>query len=205
MTQSNYKIALFLAIFSSLLFYHILKVLKIEFLPAISNNYDLIALVNLVQFSTAIGLSFLVIYNKFVIRLILRNNFIEGEYFGASKNTAGQPNSGEIENFIITQNLFETVIRGTTIIQSNKDNDVESHYYPKAKWHGNVFKIEAKNKYYFGIELEKDTNEYGIFVVEINGEEATGFYYPGKPTTSNVFHFAAKRKKQALIKDLFRW
>jgi len=192
MTESGYKTGLYVALFISLLLYHLTSVFKSKFVSPVS---DIFSLADLVQIAITILVFSLVVYNKLVIRLILRNEYIDGEYEGTSQALNKPLPQPGIERFVISQNLFEVSITGKSF---EGDRLLST-------WTGRLFKREG-NTYYFGLELSTTVREFGVLILTMEEHGIVhGFYYPGNPQIRQVFIISAKRKKRSLLADVFRW
>lgn len=191
--SGNLKAGLFVGLIVSIALYHISNILKNRFFQPVTDVYTF---VNLIQFVITVSIFFLVVYNKLIIRLILRDRYIGGTYEGKSTRLRQTDEKWEIERFIITQNLFETTISGKSFDEKGE--------IPNSIWTGHLFKIEG-NTYYFGIELSTETREFGVMTFTVENDNAHGFYYSGTPETQKVFSYWAKRAKRSMLADAFQW
>ena len=149
---------------------------------------DIYGIFKIAQVSISAIFGFIIVFNPFVTKLLLRNYYIAGEYKGISSgylNDEGNEKPDHIEFYTIIQNVFETFISG----QSFREDSNELI----ATWEGKLVKTEG-NTFYFAMELSSRRGEFGTLKLSSKNEtEMVGFYYSGNPENKNVPNFIAKK------------
>ena len=177
------KIVFAIGIIVSLLFYHVTN----YFIKSISIS-DLYDIFKITQTVISAILGFIVVFNPFISKLLLRSYYIAGNYEGESggykdENDKIKPN--HVELFTISQNIFDSYISGQSFRKNN--NELIS------TWEGKLIKIEGKTLY-FATELSTRKGEFGTLSLSLkNKSEIIGFYYSGNPENKIVPYITAKK------------
>lgn len=187
-TEKQLQIALTIGLIVAILGYHTIGFfISPNFSPA---TYDLFSIYKIVQIGAATALYFLVIYNRFLVKLIFRDQYISGRYKGESlpcpenENIKINPKDFNVEEFVITQGVFETTISGKSFLSDS--GEVVS------TWHGKLFKIEG-DSYYFGLDVSYNEIEIGILRLAFTGKKVDGVYYSGKSGTKYAYKISANK------------
>ena len=189
------RTALALCLLISLLAYHLINVLIKP-----SSSQAILDTLKIAQIAAAGILFFLLVYNKAITWIFLRDKFIAGHYVGQSvayRDASGEEPKPHIEVFTVTQNLFEAQISGLSF-----HRDTERFI---SRWTGRLFRVE-NNAFYFAIELSTEKTEFGVIQASFEKTGMHGFYYSGEPKTKHAFSFSAKKidkkAKQELVSRL---
>lgn len=189
-TEKQLQIALTIGLLVAILGYHISGLfISSTFSSATS---DLFSVYKIVQIGSAAALYFLVIYNHFLVKFIFRSQYIAGKYKGASGpyeengNAKINPNDFNIEEFIITQDIFGTTIAGKSFFAGSGEL--------VSTWHGKLFKVEGES-YYFGLDVSYRYIEVGVLRLAFAGDKVDGIYYSGKPGSKYAYRLSANKIK----------
>ena len=187
--RTKLNIFITVVVFIVIFFYHLSNIL------ISTSNQDLATLYKIVQFSIIISAILFLLYNKFIQKIILGKEYIEGNYGGTSKYFIPdniKPTNEELEKentieFSISQTISEIKIHGQS---AGKNKDIRS------SWVGSSFSKEGSS-YYFALQLDTVTTEFGILKLTFNEESAVGFYYSGEPNSKYTYTVSAKKIKKA--------
>lgn len=199
--MNQVRVALLIAMIISLITYHFTSYLTDQF--AVSLSRDLLALVKVAQIAVSIALIFLLVYSRWLIRLVLRDTYIGGHYCGRSEgDVVGKNHSTNrkrrrrykhLEVFTIYQDLFETRIEGNSFKCRRGASRLVS------TWDGRLFRTDG-NTCLFGIVLSTAKTEHSVLKVIFRQGTVHGFYYSGdakNPLTAR-FHGLKVTRRRAL-------
>ena len=177
------KVIFGLGLVTSLIFYHLTSYFKPV---SLTDFYDVF---KIAQATLSAIFGFIIVFNPVTTRFFLRNRYIAGNYMGKSSEYSdeeGKLRPEHIEQFIISQNIFETIVSGQSF-QKNSNELI-------ATWEGKLIKIEGST-FIFALELSsKRQEEFGTLKLSvINKNEMVGFYYSGNPKNKNIPKFYAKK------------
>ncbi len=185
-SHEKFKFLISSIIVLSLIFYHLTNKL------AASLQDDSFVIFKIAQFSVMMGFIFLAIYNNYLIKFILRKEYIAGNYLGEStyyieSSDINNATKEDIEHlnilkFSIKQNFFETTISGKSL----KDSSI------RATWYGYLFKV-YDNTFYFALELTAGQGEFGTLKLTFDNQDVHGFYYSGDSSEKYPFKVSAKK------------
>lgn len=120
----------------------------------------------------AVFMFFLTLRSKFITKILLGRNYIQGTYVGSSeildenKEVLGEHK----EEIKISQSIFQTVISGSSGSRSSKNNQLGYSNY-----NGKLVEIE-NDKYRFLIRVETPKDQYiDVLSLSITDGKATGF------------------------------
>lgn len=190
MIKDRARIGVIIALFFTLLVYHIFTVVGQlgevnHWLTSVKKLYQIAALMATVLFFVwAIDANFL-------IRGVLQNNYIGGVYMGRSgdygkfASSALLGGSNHIEKFEISQTLFSVTLYGFSYLTDGPEERVASYKGEQFKW--------DRGKAVFAIEMTTDTTEYGVLEVSFHGKCADGVYWSTNPSTRIPARFNMKR------------
>lgn len=180
MIKDRARIGAVIALFLALLLYHIFAVVgqlgeARLWWASVMKLYQIAALmVTAFFFLWAIDADFL-------IRGVLRNDYIGGIYSGKSEDytkcsgSAPLGRSDHIEEFKISQTLFSATLSGCSYLADGPAERVASYKGEQFKWdHG---------KAVFAIEMTTDTTEYGVLELSFQNGSADGVYWSTNPST----------------------
>jgi hypothetical protein len=200
---SQLRLALVIALILSLAAYHLTHIY------APTQSHDLFSLFKIVQFTVAAAFFFVLVYAKWLARIVLWNSYIGGYYIGSSsdyvihktksarKLTSNPQIDKHIEVFTIVQNLFETRISGRSFLCEEGNPQLVS------TWHGRLFKSDGET-YLFGLELSTDMSEYAIIKATFEGQRVHGFYYSGEPGNKHSASFSASLVTRSKFQSAFK-
>ncbi|WP_144037034.1 hypothetical protein [Synechococcus sp. MW101C3] len=190
MIKDRARIGVAIALFFTLVVYHIFSVVgqlgEANHLPtSIMKLYQIAALM-----PTALFFVWAIDAN-FLIRGVLRNNYIGGVYKGKSEDygkcsgSAPPDRSDHIEEFRISQTLFSVTLSGCSYLADGAKKLVASYKGEQFKWdRGNAV---------FAIEMTTDTTEYGVLEISFHNESADGVYWSTNPSTRIPARFTVTR------------
>jgi hypothetical protein len=180
MIKDRARIGVIIVLFLTLLLYHIFSVVG---LLGDANHWQA-NVVKLYQTATlmATALFFLwAIDADILIRSVLRNAYIGGDYKGKSEDyvkCTGSTPAGKIEHFEefkISQTLFSVTLSGCSYLADGRQNRVASYKGEQFKW--------DRGKAVFAIEMTTDVTEYGVLEFSFQNGCADGVYWSTNPST----------------------
>jgi hypothetical protein len=183
MIKDRAKIGVVISLFFALLLYHIFSI--IGQLGEVNNWWE--SIIELYQIAALIAtvLFFLwVIDADFLIRAVLRNAYIGGNYIGNSEDYAKctdsvhQGRSNHIEKIKISQTLFSVTLSGCSYLSDRPDRPEKR----VASYKGEQFMWD-RGKAVFAIEMTTDTTEYGVLEFSFQNGTAEGVYWSTNPST----------------------
>ena len=190
MIKDRARIGVVIAFFLTLLLYHVFSVVG----QLGEANYWWTSVIKLYQIATlmATALFFLwAVDADFLIRGVLRNDFIGGLYRGKSEDytkctsSTPQARSEHIEEFRISQTLFSVTLSGCSYLSDGVEKRVASYKGEQFKW--------DRGKALFAIEMTTDTTEYGILEFSFQNGSADGVYWSTNPSTPMPARFNVSR------------
>jgi len=117
---------------------------------------------------------------------------IVGHYEGESQNYLPTeegiqpiPGTEHIEQFSITRTTHGARIVGTSFDKETKKL--------MSTWSGHIFKVEADNTLCFGIELQQNEKEFGVFTFRYTNGLVQGWYHSAKVNSRVVYSYQARK------------
>jgi hypothetical protein len=183
MIKDRAKIGVVISLFLALLLYHIFSI--IGQLGEANNWWESIIELYQVAALMATILFFLwAIDADFLIRAVLRDTYIGGNYIGNSEDyvkcadSAHQGRSNHIEKINISQTLFSVALSGCSYLPDRPDRPEKR----VASYKGEQFMWD-RGKAVFAIEMTTDTTEYGVLEFSFQNGIAEGVYWSTNPST----------------------
>jgi hypothetical protein len=190
MIKDRARIGVVIALFLALLLYHMFSVVG----QLGEANYWWTSVIRLYQLATLMATTLFFLWAidaDFLIRSVLRNDYIGGIYRGKSEDytkcTASTPpgRSEHIEEFIISQTLFSVTLSGCSYLSDRPEKRVASYKGEQFKW--------DRGKAVFAIEMTTDTTEYGVLEFSFHNGSADGVYWSTSPSTRIPARFNVSR------------
>ena len=190
MIKDRARIGVVVALFCTLLVYHLFSVVG----QLGEANHWLTSAMKLYQIATLMATALFFIWAidaGFLIRGVLRNNYIGGVYKGKSEDyakcTGSAPpgRSVHIEEFKISQTLFSVTLSGCSYLSDGPKKRVASYKGEQFKW--------DRGKAVFAIEMTTDTTEYGVLEFSFQNGSADGMYWSTNPSTRIPARFDVTR------------
>lgn len=131
--------------------------------------------------------------SDFLVRGVLRNNYIGGSYEGKSEDYTKSTISTSwgrikhIEEFQISQTLFSASLSGRSFLADGANTRVASYEGELFKW--------GQGKAVFAIEMTTDTTEYGVLEFTFQNGNANGVYWSTNPSTQIPARFNVSKVK----------
>lgn len=172
------RFALIICLVLSLALYHGLQLLLSDFVPTGWTDLAKIA-----QMSVTAVLFVFLLYWQPVVKLLLREKYIAGQYLGTSQHLDAKPGEerAKDEDFVIEQNLFTAKITGRSKIKGQL----------QSSWVGTLYRVEGF-KFWFAVDLTFKQAEVGIMELTVHDGAADGFYKCADPGYPYAFALSAK-------------
>jgi hypothetical protein len=190
MIKDRARLGVVIALFFTLLLYHMLSVVG----QLGEANHWWTSVMKLYQIATLMASTLFFLWAidaDFLIRRVLRNDYIGGIYRGRSEDyakcTASTPpgRSEHIEEFKISQTLFSVTLSGCSYLADRPENRVASYKGEQFKW--------DREKAVFAIEMTTDITEYGVLEFSFHNGSADGVYWSTNPSTRIPARFNVSR------------
>jgi hypothetical protein len=160
----------------ALIIYHVLEVLQDKFLIDKSDMKSWLDLMTIGRIIATFILVIITIRLKPIVKLLLGQAYISGDYKGISRES-NQPGIRHIEEFTIAQSILWTRISGCSFLESGQS---------VSTWKGRAIEYDGNREFKFVVDLEtSDGPKFGIISLMINNGKAIGYYRPNAPNKNN--------------------